>query len=93
MVDSVKINTIISALRTRELEIQSSQKQYHSANGLFFKGKPQSDPWKSNNKPLLNDEKMAKQKKKCKYCKKKEHLIQDYFFLKKKNQEKEKDSK
>ena len=30
---------------------------------------------------------------KCKYCKKKGHLIQECFFLKRKNQEKEKDSK
>ena len=41
--DSVKTNAIISALRTRELKIQSSQKEHHSGNSLFVKGKDQAN--------------------------------------------------
>ena len=37
--DSVKTKTIIWTLRTRELEIQSSQKEHHSGDDLFVKGK------------------------------------------------------
>ena len=73
--DSVKIDVIISALRTRELEIHSSHKENHSGDGLFVRGKSQNNQSKNSNKSFSNEDKKGKQKKKCKYCKKKGHLI------------------
>ena len=84
--ESVKTNVIISALKTRELEIQSSHKENQSGDGLFVRGKSQNNQGKNSNKPFSSEETKAKQKKKCKYCKKKGHLIQECFFLKRKNQ-------
>ena len=73
-----KTNAIVSALRTRELEIQlsqkehqSSKKEHHSGDRLFVKGKSHANKWENNSKIYSNDENKAQQKKKCKYCKKK----------------------
>lgn len=44
-------------------------------------------------KQQTNEEHKPKTKLRCNYCKKKGHLMRDCYSLKRKNQEKEKDSK
>ena len=59
---------------------------------MFVKGKSKNKQSKNCNKPFSNEEKKVKQKKMCKYSKMKRPNTR-MFFLKRKNQEKEKDSK
>ena len=57
---SVKTDVILSTLKTRELEIQSSHKENQSGDGLFIKGKPQNSQGKNSSKSFSNEDKKAK---------------------------------
>ena len=82
-----KITTydVISVVKTRELELNSQKGDQANGEGLFSKGKS-----KNNSKEHKNQK--NKSKLECTFCHKKRHLIQDCFFLKKKqNQKKQKE--
>ena len=78
-------DNVISAIKTRELELNSQKGDQANGEGLFLRGKN-----KSNSKEHKNQK--NKSKFECTFCHKKGHLRQDCFFLKKKqNQKKQKE--
>ena len=80
-----KITTynVISAIKTRELELNSHKRDQTNGEGLFSKGNS-----KSNSKEYKNQK--NKSKLECTFCYKKGHIIHDCFFLKKKQNQKRK---
>lgn len=79
--DSITTQVIISAIRTKELEILSQKKD--SNEGLFVKGKQKG----RENKHQVDEK--NKTKIKCNYCHKEGHLKRDCYSLKKKEPESE----
>lgn len=76
--ESITTDGIISAIRTKELELVSLKKE--TSEGHFVKGKTRNKETK--NQP---DEK-PKQKVKCNYCHKEGHIKRECYSLKRKNQ-------
>ena len=82
-----KITTddVISAIKTKELELNSQRRDQSNDEGLFSKGKS-----KNHSKEIKNHKYISKLE--CTFCHKKGHLRQDCFFVKKKqNQKKQKE--
>ena len=79
-----KITTygVISAIKTRELELNSQRRDQSNDEDLFSKGKS-----KSNSKEFKNQK--NKSKIESTFCHRRGHLRQDCFFLKKKTKSKE----
>ena len=88
--DSVKTDVIISALRTRELEIHSSHKENHSGDGLFVKGKPQNNQSKNSNKSFLMKTRKENRKRNVNTVKRRDTSYKNVFSLKERIKKKKK---
>lgn len=78
--ESITTDAIISALRTKELELQVIKKEQPNAEGLFVKGKNKPNQSKGG-KQQTNEEHKPKTKLMCNYYKKQGHLMRDCFIL------------
>lgn len=76
--ENITTDAIISAIRTKELEILSLKKE--TSEGMFVKGKNKNKEGKNQ-----ADDK-SKSKVRCNYCHKEGHIKRDCYSLKRKNQ-------
>ena len=88
--DSVKTDVIISALRTRELEIHSSHKENHSGDGLFVRGKSQNNQSKTVTNLFLMKTRKENRKRNVNKVKRRDTSYKNVFSLKERIKKKKK---
>ena len=89
--DSLTFETVVSALKSRDLELRNETK----GEGLITRGRTPTRNWNQNNgnKSNLRNKSRSKSKtrgKKCYYCQREGHFIKDCFKKKKDDKEKPK---
>ena len=89
--DSLTFETVVSALKSRDLELRNETK----GEGLITRGRTPTRNWNQNNgnKNNLRNKSRSKSKtrgKKCYYCQREGHFIKDCFKKKKDDKEKPK---